>query len=267
MMLLEARSVSLNMGSIQCLDQVDLQLRAGELIGLIGPNGAGKSSLLKTMSGLQKTTHGTVLLKGQNISSCSSSMRGKTIGYLEQNGDIHWPLQVKTLVEFGRFPRMSSWSNPGEQDQHRVREALNRTDTWHLRERVATTLSGGEKCRVLLARVFAGEPEIVLADEPVAALDPAHQLMVMSSFRQFVDAGGAAIIALHDLSIAARYCSRLALLKGGRLIARDSPDKVLTEARLASVYGIKATLGRDENGYLTIAPYALVRGENCQVCD
>lgn len=256
-MLLEAQSVSLNMGSIQCLDQVDLQLRAGELIGLIGPNGAGKSSLLKAMAGLQKTTHGTVLLQGQNISDCDNRERGKTLGYLEQNGDIHWPLQVKRLVELGRIPHMPDWASPSELEQHQIATALKQTDTWHLKERTATTLSGGEKCRVLLARVLAGEPKIILADEPIATLDPAHQLMVMNNFRQFVDAGGAAIIALHDLSIAARYCHQLALLQDGQLVTKGTPNEVITETRLASVYGIKATLDHDANGCLTVAPYAL----------
>jgi iron complex transport system ATP-binding protein len=257
-MLLEARSVSLNIGSIQCLDQVDLLLRAGELIGLIGPNGAGKSSLLKVMAGLQKIAHGTVLLQGQNIFNRDSRERGKILGYLEQNGDIHWPLQVKRLVELGRVPHMPGWASPSEQDQYRVETALKQTDTWHLQARTATTLSGGEKCRVLLARVLAGEPKILLADEPIAALDPAHQLMVMNNLRQFVDAGGAAIIALHDLGIAARYCDQLVLLQDGKLVTKGTPAEVITEARLASVYGIQATLDHDANGCLTVVPYALI---------
>jgi len=258
MIMLEARSVSLSMGSIQCLHQVDLTLRAGELIGLIGPNGAGKSSLLKAMVGLQKTTHGSVLLKGQNLSAYEPHERGKILGYLEQNGDIHWPLQVKRLVELGRIPHLPGWASGNEQDQHRIEIALKKTDTWDLKERIATSLSGGEKCRVLLARVLAGEPEIVLADEPIAALDPAHQLMVMDSLRQFANAGGSAIIALHDLSMAARYCDQLALLQNGKLVIKGQPDEVITKDLLASVYGIKARLGRDASGYLTVLPYTLI---------
>ncbi len=255
--LLEARSVSVTMGSIQCLNRVDLSLKTGEITGLIGPNGSGKSSLLKAMAGLQKTTHGSVWLAGKNITHCDSRERGKAMGYLEQNGDVHWPLPVKRLVELGRIPHLQGWQSPCKQDQRRVEAALKQTDTWHLRERTVTTLSGGEKCRVLLARVLAGEPKMILADEPIAALDPAHQLMVMESLRQFAAAGGAVIIALHDLSIAARYCDRLALLKEGDLIIKASPNDVITEARLASVYGIKATLRRDENDCLTVTPYAL----------
>jgi len=255
--ILEARSVSLTMGAVQCLHRVDLSLKKGELIGLIGPNGSGKSSLLKALVGLQKPTHGSVWLAAQNIAHGGSSERGKTLGYLEQNGDVHWPLQVKRLVELGRIPHLQGWQSLCEQDQRRVETALKQTDTWHLQERIVTTLSGGEKCRVLLARVLAGEPKIILADEPIAALDPAHQLMVMDNFRQFANTGGAAIIALHDLSIAARYCDQLALLQEGKLIIKAAPSEVLTEARLASVYGIKAMLGRDANERLTVTPYAL----------
>jgi len=255
--LLEARSVSVNMDSIQCLNRIDLSLSAGELIGLIGPNGAGKSSLLKAMAGLQKLTHGTVLLEGVSIANRNSHERGKMLGYLEQSGDIHWPLQVKRLVELGRVPHLSAWASPGEQDQQQVEAALKQTGTWHLKDRTATTLSGGEKCRVLIARVLAGKPKIILADEPVAALDPAHQLMVMNSFRHFADTGGVAIVALHDLSIAARYCDQLVLLHAGELVIRGTPDEVITEAYLASVYGIKATLGRDVDGCLTVTPCSL----------
>jgi len=261
--LLEANSVSVTMGSVHCLDRVDLSLKTGELIGLMGPNGSGKSSLLKTMAGLQKTTGGQVLLDGQNIARCDNHERGKALGYLEQNGNVHWPLQVKRLVELGRIPHLQGWQSPCEQDRHRVEIALKQTDTWHLRERTVTTLSGGEKCRVLLARVLAGEPKIILADEPIAALDPAHQLMVMDSLQQFAEAGGAAIIALHDLGIATRYCNQLALLQEGRLVIKAAPDEVITETRLASVYGIKATLGRDANDCLTVAPYALINAAKC----
>ncbi len=257
MTMLEARAVSVTMDKIQCLNRIDLSLNAGELIGLIGPNGAGKSSLLKAMTGLQKTSEGIVLLEGKNIFHVDVRERGKKLGYLEQNGNIHWPLQVQRLVELGRVPHMPGWANLSEQDQHCVEIALKQTDTWHLRHRIATTLSGGEKCRVLLARVFAGKPNIVLADEPIAALDPAHQLMVMACFRQFVDAGGAAIIALHDLSMAARYCDQLALLEKGKLVTSGIPAKVITQTQLASVYGIKAKLGRDINNCLTVVPYAL----------
>jgi len=260
---LEARAVSVTLGSIECLNRVDLSLQAGEIIGLIGPNGSGKSSLLKALAGLQKTTHGSVWLEGKNIVHCNSHERGKALGYLEQNGDIHWPLSVKRLVELGRIPHLQGWETLRTQDQHPVEVALQQTDTWHLKDRTVTTLSGGEKCRVLLARVFAGEPKIILADEPIAALDPAHQLMVMDSLRQFAEAGGAAIIALHDLSIAARYCDQLALLQTGQLVIKAAPGEVLTEAHLATVYGIKATLGRDANDGLTIAPYALIDEAKC----
>ena len=256
-MTLEARSVSLRIDRIQCLEQVDLALNAGELIGLIGPNGAGKSSLLKVMTGLQKPLHGSVLLHGKNISAYDNDERGKILGYLEQNGDIHWPLQVQRLVALGRIPHMPGWGKLNPQDQYKVETALKQTATWQLKERTATTLSGGEKCRVLLARVLAGEPKILLADEPIAALDPAHQLRVMDSFRQFVDAGGAAIIALHDLSIAARYCDQLVLLKNGKRVIKGTPNEVITEARLASVYGIKASVAQNINGHLTVTPYAL----------
>lgn len=238
--LFEVTDLSVSIAETTIIKSVELTLKAGELHGLLGPNGAGKSTLLKAMTGLQEFQVGSILLRNENINTYGSDQRGRAIGYLEQNGYIHWPLKVQRLVELGRVPHLPTWTGLSDKDSESVEKALKQTDTWHLRDRISTTLSGGEKCRVLLARVFAGEPDILFADEPIAALDPAHQLMVMNCFRQFVDAGGTAIIAIHDLNMAARYCDKLLLLDKGEMVARGNPDDVLNEENLKSVYGILA---------------------------
>jgi len=255
--ILEAKSVSLRIDAITCLDQVDLELQEGELVGLVGPNGAGKSSLLKVLAGLQPVTQGCVLLQEQDIQYYDRTQRGKMLGYLEQAGTIHWPLSVQRLVELGRIPHQSNWGPLSSLDRQSVDRALQLTDTLHLKARRATALSGGEKSRVLLARVLAADPKVILADEPIAALDPAHQFMVMDSFSQFVAAGGAAILTIHDLNIAARYCTRIVLMRNAELVTHGSASDVFTAEILASVFGVKANIERDSQGSLAVLPYAL----------
>lgn len=258
MMQMDIKNLSVKLGGQYRLDDVSLQLYKGELVGLIGPNGSGKSTLLKTLLGLNSIEQGSIILREKNLFTYDNRERGKLLGYLEQHGEIHWPLSVERLVALGRTPYIDNWAKTSAEDQQHIDNALTQTDTLHLRERIATTLSGGEKCRVLLARVLAGRPDILLVDEPTAALDPAHQLMVMNTLRNIVDEGSSAIIAIHDLTLACRYCDRLAMLNNGKLIIIDVPNKVITTERLASVYGIQAALDNDENGKLRISSYALI---------
>lgn len=259
--MLTINSLSIRTGDIQRLVDINLHINEGELVGLIGPNGAGKSTLLKAMAGLENNYQGNIYLKELDISNYADHDRAKILGYFEQNGNIHWPLRVDRLVQLGRTPHLTAWNRASESDQRSVEQAMEKTDIVHLRNRIATSLSGGEKCRVLLARVFAGEPKILLVDEPIASLDPAHQFMVMHSLRRFVAKGGTVVIAIHDLTIAARFCTQLVLLDAGRVRVMGSPSDVITHQRLATVYGIRATIESDASGGLTVIPYDIANKE------
>jgi ABC-type cobalamin/Fe3+-siderophores transport system ATPase subunit len=268
--LLSAQQISFARGGNQILKNASLQLHAGELVGLIGPNGAGKSSLLRTMAGLQDADSGQVLLakmpkaKAQKnsqddeqqtlqlLTDFSGPERAQIMAYLPQQDAPAWPLQVEHLVGLGRAPWHKPMSGKSARDKQAIEHALTMTELQHLRSRIVTTLSGGELQRTLLARVFAGEPQIILADEPIAALDPYHQLHMMELLAEHAQQGGAVLTALHDLSLAARFCSRLVLLQDGKIVADGQPIEVLTTENLEQVYGISAYVDCRDEGVVII---------------
>lgn len=239
MRLLQANKISLSIEDTAILRGVDLELKSGELLGLIGPNGAGKSSLLRTLAGLTRPTSGSVLLDDSNLLEMEPKQRARNIAYLAQEATVHWPLIVERVVELGRLPHLDGWQQPSAKDMDVVNRVIQQTDVGHLRERVFDTLSGGEAMRVMLARALAGEPAILLADEPVAALDPAHQLDVMQLLQDHCNSGGAAVVVLHDLALASHFCDRLQLLDSGRTVAVGDATTVLSEENLKEIYGIR----------------------------
>jgi ABC-type cobalamin/Fe3+-siderophores transport system ATPase subunit len=239
------------------LNDVSLGLFAGEFVGLIGPNGAGKSSLLRVMAGLMSPDSGKVSLSNAQgemhlLQDYAGSERAQTLAYLPQQETPAWPLQVEHLVGLGRAPWHKPMSGKSMQDRQAIERALEITEVKHLRQRTVTTLSGGELQRALLARVFAGEPKIILADEPIAALDPYHQLHMMELLNEHSQQGGSVLAALHDLSLAARFCSRLVLLNKGEVVADGPPIDVLTTENLEKVYGISAYVDCRDDGVIII---------------
>ena len=243
MKLVEARGVAVRLGGARVLDRLDLAVADGELVGLIGPNGAGKTTLLKTLAGLAAPERGRVLLRGESLAGMDRFRRARTIAYLAQDGRPNWPVDVRTLVGLGRLPHLRPWRGPGAADREAVARAMAECRIAALADRPATELSGGERARVLLARALAGDPGLLLADEPTAGLDPAHQLDAMALLAGLAQAGRAVVAVLHDLTLAARYCTRLALLHQGRILADGRERDVLTPDLLARCYGIAVHRG------------------------
>ena len=248
MRLLEARAIGLRIDGVRILEEVGLELEAGELVGLIGPNGAGKSSLLRLLSGVETSTRGEILFAGTPLADLPARSRARRIGYLEQGAAANWPLRVEQIVELGRLTYQKWWLQPTPADREKVERAMRLTETLAYRNRIVTTLSGGEYTLVMLARIFATEPELIFADEPVAALDPYHQLHVMEVLRRHAEGQRAAIVVLHDLGLAARYCDRLYLLNHGRLHCSGAVGEVLTRENIAEVYGVDARIDSDAQG-------------------
>jgi len=252
MNLLHAIDISVTLDQRLILDGVNLQLRRGECVGLIGPNGAGKTTLLRVLARLQATSHGKVLLDDKSTDVIPAPQFAKQVAYLEQGAPAHWPLRVDTVVALGRLPHLSWWQRPGAADQAAIERAMVLAEVDYLHERIVTTLSGGERLRVMLARVFAAQPELILADEPVAALDPYHQLHVMELLRDHARRGGAVIAVLHDLNLAARFCDRLILLSGGKLVCAGDARAVLDAEHLRQVYGVEARVLEDGGEYAVV---------------
>ena len=242
MTLLSVKALSASLAGKEILKDVSFDLPAGEFVGLIGPNGAGKSTLLRTVLGL--TPHrGEVAIEGRAVASMSTRERARHIAYLPQEHDIAWPVPVEMIVALGRDVHRPAFSRQGAADREIIDRAMRRMEVEAFRDRPATELSGGEKARVLIARALAQDAPLLLADEPAAGLDPSHQIMLMKTFAALAGEGRSVVASLHDLGLAARWCSRLILLDRGRIVADGPPHTVLTRERLRSVYAVDAHLG------------------------
>lgn len=255
-MTLETRALSVDLKGRRVVDGVTLTVRAGEVVGVIGPNGAGKSTLLRAMAGLVAPAAGEVVLDGQPVAKLDGRARGRRIGFVGQERIVHWPLSAGAVVALGRLPHHGgSGAGLNAADRLAIDRAVAAMDVAHLLDRSVGELSGGERARVLVARALAQEAPLLIADEPTAGLDPAHALGLFESFRKLAMAGRAVVAALHDLSLAARFCDRVVLLREGALIAAGAPGDVLTEAHLAQTYGIRATVATI-GGVPTIVVYS-----------
>ncbi len=222
------------------VDGASFRLRAGEFVALLGPNGAGKTTLLRAALGLAPPTRGTATLGGEDTQTLTPRVRARRASYLPQRRPLAWPSPVRDVVALGRFSHGAALGRLGDADQRAVASALESCDLAALADRSADTLSGGELARVHFARAFAAEAPLLIADEPVAALDPRHQHRIMELVRSFVDTGGGALIVLHDVSLAARFADRLLWMLDGRIVADGTPAETLTAERLADVYGVRA---------------------------
>lgn len=256
MTLLSVQNLSADLGKRQVLHGVSFDVNAGEFVGLIGPNGAGKSTLLRALLNIVPS-HGDISFAGQT--QLKPGEQARLVSYLPQEREIAWPVTVERLVALGRAPYVSAFSSPGERDLAAIRAAMVRMEIEEFADRPATELSGGEQARVLIARALAQEAPLMLADEPTAGLDPAHQIALMKTFAGLASEGSSVVACLHDLGLAARFCTRLLLLEGGRIVADGSPRKVLTQERLRAIYKVETFLAEHEGG-LVVQPLDLFEG-------
>jgi iron complex transport system ATP-binding protein len=258
--IITAHNLALTLAGRTIVRDLSLDLAPGELIGVIGPNGAGKSTLLRGLAGLLVPSAGSMTLDGMALGAVPAETRARSIAYLPQDRTIHWPLTVERVVALGRRPYGGAQAAPPSLNSA-IETAINDADVAHLRTRIVTTLSGGELARVLLARALAQTPRVLLADEPTAGLDPAHQLALFERLTTLSRAGVAVVVALHDLSLAVRYCSRILLLRDGQTLGLGAPLDVVTPANLAAAYGIDARVTVID-GVPVVVPLAVRRRDN-----
>lgn len=234
--------ITFEAGGKTLVDRASLQLAPGELVAVIGPNGAGKTSLLRAALGLSPVGTGTVTLGGRDVRGLSPMERARKVAYLPQVRPLAWPSRVRDLVALGRYSHGAAPGRLKAADAEAVDRALEAADLVDLANRRADTLSGGELARVHFARAFAAEAPLLIADEPVAALDPRHQFRILDLIAGFVASGGGALVVLHDLSLAARYASRLVWMQEGAILADGSPAETLTPERIQAVFGLGARI-------------------------
>jgi len=232
--LLEARGVGYQVDGAVLVDGVDLEIRAGEMLGIVGPNGAGKSTLVGMLAGETSPSSGEILLSGEPISGYRPLELANLRAVLPQSTVLQFAFRVLDVVMMGRYPHREA--TPSE-DAVSVEAAMDRADVGHLQGRLFPTLSGGERARVSFARVLAQETPVLLLDEPSAFLDVRHQELVMSVLRALAQEGAAISAVLHDLNLAARHADRVAVMSAGRLIEVGPTADVLRSDLLSEVYG------------------------------
>ncbi len=229
-------SVGLVLDGRAIVKTVSMEVHPGEVLALVGPNGAGKSSILSLLAGDVHATSGTAFLGDKDVTKYRPDEASRLRSVLMQANQVSFPFSVWEIVEMGRAP----WGRTPliAQDEEAIEEALNLADVGHLSERRFNQLSGGERARVSLARVLAQRTPLVLLDEPTAALDLKHQESVMRTIRDLADQGRGVVVVVHDLSVAAGYADRVAMVVEGRLEATGSPAEVIVADRVSRVYGV-----------------------------
>ncbi|WP_370233836.1 MULTISPECIES: ABC transporter ATP-binding protein [Henriciella] len=237
-----ARNLSVEAGKATLVRDASFRLARGELVALLGPNGAGKTSLLRASLGLEKRASGDALLDGTDSEKLSPMQRARRVAYLPQQRPLAWPNTVRDVVALGRFAYGAAPGRLSAEDADAVERAIKLCDLGSFVDRQADTLSGGELARVHCARAFAAGAPLLIADEPVAALDPRHQFRIMDMIRGFVDEGGGALVVLHDIALAARYADRMIWMKDAQIVADGPPAETLSEERMADIYGVRAKI-------------------------
>ena len=239
---LEGRDLTVRRGGRAILDAVSCNLEPGMFVGVIGANGAGKSTLLSVLAGLLKPDAGEVRLDGVRLAGLDRSLVARRRAYLPQSPRAEWPISVERLVALGLTPHLPAFGGLAGGLEPRLTQAIEACDLTAHRLQPATTLSGGELARAMLARALIGDPEILVADEPVAGLDPRHALDAVGRLAALAAAGKLVVASLHDLTLAARHTTHLLALREGGLVAFGTTAEVLSEALIRDVFEVEASV-------------------------
>ena len=232
-------ALRVKLGKRTVLHDVSAHLRPGRVTAILGPNGAGKSTLVKAAAALVDRSTGSVRVDTQDVAKMDPRARARAIGYLPQDATVHWNIVARDVVALGRLPHIGAHAAPSPADHAAVERAMHDTETLHLADRPVGELSGGERARVLLARVLAGEPRWLLADEPLASLDPSHQIDLLARLRGYALGRAGVAIVLHDLVQAQRAADDALLLADGRVVAFGPVEEVMTAETLGRVFGVR----------------------------
>lgn len=238
MTILEAHRLAIGYRKTMIGRDIELDIRAGEVLCLLGPNGGGKTTLMKTLLGLIPALGGSIRLLDRDLASYSRAELAKLVGYVPQAGTNFFPFTVREVVLMGRVAHVGLFSSPGRADRDAADAALAALGIGHLAERIYTEISGGERQLVLIARALAQEPKLLVMDEPTASLDFGNQLRVLDQVKALARRGMAVVLATHDPDHVFLAGDRAALLRDGKLAALGPPSAVMTEEALEALYGV-----------------------------
>ena len=253
---LKVLDLSFFYNSVKALEEVSLEVRGGEVLGIIGPNGSGKTTLLKCMNRKLNPKMGVVLIEGKNILGMSRKEIAKNIGFVPQLSSISFPFTVFDIVLMGRYSYTKGFCREREEDLSITQKCLELTGIKHLSKRFITEISGGEYQKVIIARALAQEPKVLLLDEPTLHLDMNHQIEILDLVKNLAQRKRLVVaMVLHDLNLAARYSDKILILKKGKIFASGLPEEVLNMKNIEEVYGIEVEISRsNKNGFLNIIP-------------
>jgi ABC-type cobalamin/Fe3+-siderophores transport system ATPase subunit len=258
--LLRATGLSGGYGGAVVVHAVDFAVREGECVAVLGPNGAGKSTLLRLLAGILPASGGRVELRGRPLAGWRRREIARVVGFVPQSVNFAFPVTVAEVVEQGRAPHLGPWRPPSPNDRAAVSDALARVGLAGRGAAGVQRLSGGERQLVLLARALASKPQLLLLDEPIAALDVRHQLEFATILDQLVGEGVGAVLVAHDWNFALRLAHRLVVLHRGRVCAAGPPAEVLQPDLFRTVFGVEVEFIRRDDGPPTVLPRTLAKG-------
>ena len=244
-MKLDIQSLSVTLGDTTIVKEASFAIERGEFVGIIGPNGSGKTTLLKALRGLYPTSGGDVLWDGKSISSLSDKEIAHHVAYMQQSVNVSFDYEAIDIVMTARYPYLKWWEQEGPEDKVIVEQAMKEVGVYHLRNRSVQSLSGGERQRVFLAKALAQQTEVLLLDEPTAALDLVYADDIFYEGRRLCDEGKTILIVVHDLELAAKYCTKLVLVSDGRIVDVGTPREVLTADNLKAAFHLSAAVYDD----------------------
>lgn len=244
-MKLDVQSLSVTLGDTTIVKEASFAIDRGEFVGIIGPNGSGKTTLLKALRGLYPTSGGDIFWDGKSIASLSDKEIAHHVAYMQQSVNVSFDYEAIDIVMTARYPYLKWWEQEGPEDKVIVENAMKEVGVYHLRHRSVQSLSGGERQRVFLAKALAQQTEVLLLDEPTAALDLVYADDIFYEGRRLCDEGKTILIVVHDLELAAKYCTKLVLISDGRIVDVGTPRDVLTADNLKAAFHLSAAVYDD----------------------
>ena len=244
-MKLDVQSLSVTLGDTTIVKEASFAIGRGEFVGIIGPNGSGKTTMLKALRGLYPTSGGDIFWDSKSIDSLRETEIAHHVAYMQQSVNVSFDYEAIDIVMTARYPYLKWWEQEGPEDKVIVENAMKEVGVYHLRHRSVQSLSGGERQRVFLAKALAQQTEVLLLDEPTAALDLVYADDIFHEGRRLCDEGKTILIVVHDLELAAKYCTKLVLISDGRIVDVGAPRDVLTAENLRKAFRLSAAVYDD----------------------